>query len=308
MIRSTGLAGVAEAAARIGWTGFAVYCFYSLALFGILGGAWLAAAPGERRASLPLFAWARLVRESVSDLLPFAQLGGVVIGARVLLAGGVPARRTYASLIVDMTTEMASQLAFTLAGLAIVASVLAGAQGAAVRPLVIGGTGVMAAVMAAFFLGQRRAIGLAGALARRVLPDVADGLGEVQTELARIYADRRAVLLSLLLNLLGWLGTAGAAWLLLRLIGRPIAFSSALAIESLIATVRSVAFAVPGAIGFQEAAYALIGPLFGLPAEIALALSLGKRARDLALGLPTLLAWQLGEAHALFLSRPPPRE
>jgi len=49
----------------------------------------------------------------------------------------------------------------------------------------------------------------------------------------------------------------------------------------------------------QEAAYALAGPLFGLPPESALALSLAKRARDLAIGVPTLLAWQLGEARQL---------
>jgi hypothetical protein len=39
--------------------------------------------------------------------------------------------------------------------------------------------------------------------------------------------------------------------------------------------------------------------LFGLAPETALALSLAKRARDVSLGLPTLLAWQLGEARAV---------
>ena len=60
-----------------------------------------------------------------------------------------------------------------------------------------------------------------------------------------------------------------------------------------------VAFAVPGAIGFQEAAYVLIGPLFGLPPEIALALSIAKRGRDIAVGIPALLAWQLFEARSI---------
>jgi len=75
-----------------------------------------------------------------------------------------------------------------------------------------------------------------------------------------------------------------------------------LAIESLIFTVRSVAFAVPGAIGFQEAAYVLVGPMFGLPPETALALSIAKRARDVAIGAPALLAWQVIEVR-LTLSR-----
>jgi hypothetical protein len=47
-----------------------------------------------------------------------------------------------------------------------------------------------------------------------------------------------------------------------------------------------------------------LGPLFGLPAPIALALSLLKRARDITLGVPILLAWQLAEGgHALKSSR-----
>ncbi len=38
--------------------------------------------------------------------------------------------------------------------------------------------------------------------------------------------------------------------------------------------------------------YAMIGALFGLSPEMALALSLAKRGRDLMLGIPALLAWQ----------------
>ena len=83
------------------------------------------------------------------------------------------------------------------------------------------------------------------------------------------------------------------------MMGANISIWSALTIESLIFTLRSVAFAIPGALGVQEAAYALAAPLFGLAPETALALSLAKRARDVGLGLPTLLAWQLSEARAV---------
>ena len=53
---------------------------------------------------------------------------------------------------------------------------------------------------------------------------------------------------------------------------------------------------VPSGLGVQEGAYALLGPLFGLPADAALALSLLKRARDLAIGIPLLLGWQVIES------------
>ncbi len=52
---------------------------------------------------------------------------------------------------------------------------------------------------------------------------------------------------------------------------------------------------LPNAVGVQEGAYVLIGTDFGLAPEMALALSLLKRARDLTIGLPALGAWQIVE-------------
>jgi hypothetical protein len=45
----------------------------------------------------------------------------------------------------------------------------------------------------------------------------------------------------------------------------------------------------------QEGAYILLGAGFGVTPETALALSLLKRGRDLVIGLPALVAWQLAE-------------
>jgi putative membrane protein len=299
IFRSIGLGGVAEAARRIGWGGAILYYLYSLLVFGLLGGAWLTAAPGEPPRRILAFTWARLTREAVADLLPFSQIGGIIVGTRTLIAHGIAKPRVYASMIADMTTEMASQLLFTFFGLAAMASLLLGKHGAALRPAVLGATAALIAIMALVVFGQRPLLTLASKLARRVLPAAAIGLGAVDVELRRIYAHRRHIALSFLFNLAGWAGSAAGAWILLRLIGVPLPLLWVLAIESLIFTVRSVAFAVPGAIGFQEAAYVLVGPLFGLPPETALALSLAKRARDVAIGLPALLAWQALEARAM---------
>jgi uncharacterized membrane protein YbhN (UPF0104 family) len=168
---------------------------------------------------------------------------------------------------------------------------------------VFGGTAVLIAIMALFVLGQRPLLALAIRLAHRILPGAAIAIGAVDAELGRIYTHRRRLLLSFLFNLAGWTASAAGAWILLRLIAAPLPFVWVVAIESLIFTVRSVAFAVPGAIGFQEAAYVLLGPLFGLPAEIALALSIIKRARDIAIGCAALLIWQAYEARAVLVRR-----
>jgi len=71
-------------------------------------------------------------------------------------------------------------------------------------------------------------------------------------------------------------------------------------IESLLYAIRTVAFAIPNAVGVQEGAYILLGGSFGLTPEMGLALSLLKRARDLAIGLPALGVWQALEGGRLW--------
>ena len=297
---SIGFGSVVSVAGRIGPGGFALYCLWSIGVFGVLGAAWLAVAIGEPIQLVGRFSWARAVREAVADLLPFSQIGGIVVGVRTLLSRGIPTSRIYASFVVDMTTEMAAQLVFTLFGLAMMITMLAaGGHAASLRPLILGGTAVMIAVMILFFAGQRPALGLAGRIAHHFLPGSGAAMTGIADELRYIYARRWRVTFGFLLNLGGWVGTAVGSWVVLRMMGADISIWSALSLESLIFTLRSVAFAIPGAIGVQEAAYALVGPLFGVAPETALALSLAKRARDLAVGLPTIIIWQLGEARAL---------
>ena len=76
-----------------------------------------------------------------------------------------------------------------------------------------------------------------------------------------------------------------------RLVGGTVSLLDALALEALLCTLRSVAAFVPAAI-LQEAGYAMLAPLFALPAELGLAVSLLKRAREIVVGVPALLYWQ----------------
>jgi hypothetical protein len=71
-------------------------------------------------------------------------------------------------------------------------------------------------------------------------------------------------------------------------------------LESAALAIRGAAFLVPGAVGVQEGGFILLGNLLGISGEIALAVSLLRRARELALGIPGLIAWQLLEAGRLW--------
>jgi uncharacterized membrane protein YbhN (UPF0104 family) len=70
-------------------------------------------------------------------------------------------------------------------------------------------------------------------------------------------------------------------------------------IESLIQVVRAAAFAVPSALGAQEAGLIVLCGMFGIPPDQAFALSLIKRAADLVVGLPGVAALQVLEGKRL---------
>ena len=293
---------VLAAATSIGAPGFLLFCGYWTIVLAVLGAAWAAGAPGAGAWRLPGFVWGRLVREGAADILPFSQVGGLVLGARAATAAGVGGALVWASLVVDVTAEMASQLVYTLFGVAGLGWRLlgGGARGqAAAHEGALWAAGALlaagAALTVAVFAFQRRGIGLVARLAERILPGTASRAEAVLEELARVYRRPGRVLLATLLHGAGWVASAGATWLALHLMGAPLPFLAVMTVESLMYAAKSFGFAIPGGLGVQEGAYALIGPLFGLPAETALALSFLKRARDVALGVPTLLVFQLLE-------------
>ena len=89
LLGSVGLAPVLAAVGRIGFAGFAVFTLYTLLVLGVLGAAWWAVAPGLSLDALPSFVWGRMTREAATDLLPFAQIGGLVVGGRTVTATAI---------------------------------------------------------------------------------------------------------------------------------------------------------------------------------------------------------------------------
>jgi uncharacterized membrane protein YbhN (UPF0104 family) len=73
-------------------------------------------------------------------------------------------------------------------------------------------------------------------------------------------------------------------------------------IEALIQGAASAAFAVPGALGVQEAGFLVFGGMLGLPPEMAAALAVMRRCRDLICYAPGLIAWQAHEGKRLLKS------
>lgn len=85
--------------------------------------------------------------------------------------------------------------------------------------------------------------------------------------------------------------------------GQHPSIAEAFVIESLVMAARSAGFAVPGALGVQEGGLILVCGLFGVPPDMAIALSMLKRLRELVVGIPGLIAWQLSEGKRLLRKR-----
>jgi len=296
-----GAAQVFEAATRVGWTGFVLIC-----VAGVVGvecciaTAWYALMSGHG-ARWSLLLLARQMRDSSSDLLPFTQVGGMVIGARAAVLGGLPAPVAYAGMMVDVTTELIGQIAFVVIGLLFgIAELRASASLAPYADAMILGTALMVPAAAAFIILQRRGTDLAGKLAARLLPAAVHHTEAFATALRGFYEQPLRLALSSMLHLIGWIMSGVWIWLILRLVGVEIDVFSAITIEALLGALRSATVFIPSSIGVQEAGYAALAPVFGMGPEIGLAVSLLKRARDVAVGVPVLLIWQAMEGKRAF--------
>jgi hypothetical protein len=78
-----------------------------------------------------------------------------------------------------------------------------------------------------------------------------------------------------------------------------VSVGAALMLESMTQAIRHVAFIVPAGLGVQEAGLVVFGHVVGISGEMALAVGMVKRIRELAWGVPTLVGWQWAEGRRL---------
>ena len=294
----------------IGWWLIPISLFHLLPLlFSALS--WRELIPATSRPDPFTCVWIRWIRESINSLLPVAGIGGDVASLRLAHRQGVPATEAATSAVVDTTLGAATQFIFVVSGVGLLLTRSTERNALVVAGTVLIGTCLLCAGTAAFVLFQHRGLftGLAK-IARWLLPEewrskFAAGASAIDDAIVQAYRRRRVILRASLLRLVGWTAGAGEVWLVMQALGHPIGGVEAFALESLGSGVRAAAFMIPGALGALEASLILFGALFGLPADTALAISLSKRVRELAWGVPGLLVWHWIEGH-YFLRRGEP--
>ena len=299
MLASVGLAGIVQAVALGGPTLPAAITIHAGQLV-LAGLAWRATL-GEAQLNRLFVARVRWIREGVNTLLPAAHIGGQVVGVRLLVQAGVAPVRAVVGTILDLTLEATAQLLVVLTA---AGSLLALRQGE-LDWLAWAGAGLgvlgltVAGLVVALRLGALRAVEAALERAAARWPGAGGWSMEgLHATLMRRQADRAAMLRALLLSAASWsLGTL-EVWVFLRALGVTPGLDACFVIESLAMAARSAGFAIPGAVGVQEGGFVLACGLFGIGTETALALSVLKRLRELAIGAAALLAWQLTTARS----------
>ena len=292
-----GAGDIFDAVGAAGWGLLAVSAFHLLPL-AIDAHAWRILIPApHQRPSLLFSCRLRWILESVNGLLPAAQVGGEFVRARLASFRGMPLSVAGGAATVDVTLAAVTQALFALIGIGGLAAHVADADDGLLLALSCG-LAAFAALIWLFFWFQKAGPGrIVAGLVRRISrrPSSGPSGGELDQAISQIYAQRKILVIAFVWRLVGWVVGAGEIWIALWALGSPVTVWDAIILESLLQLVRGVAFIVPAALGVQEGALLGLGIAFGLAPETGLALSLVRRVRDLSLGIPGLIAWQLSE-------------
>jgi putative membrane protein len=248
-------------------------------------------------ATRPFLLWVAAVREAISRLLPVASIGGEIVGIRLVLLRPLNGAAVAASVIVEVLLTLVNQILFTAVGLALLLGIVK--QTPFVDTL-LGGLAASAAIPVALALllrygspFTRLALLVERALGERYgLAALTGGAAALDEEVLQLCGRYGRLWTALAWQLAGMIVGSFETWLVLKLFGHATTVWNAIALESLCLAIRNLVFFVPGALGVQETGLVLIGALIGLPADIAIALSLAKRFREIAIGLPALASWQ----------------
>jgi len=293
LVIAANVTSIVQGFAQIGW-GIAAIIAVRATMITVNAFAWrqaLARLVNVRCGVFPLVRW---IREAVDVLLPVASVGGSLVSAHLLTYWHISKATALAGVFADVFLQTVAQAMFAFVGALVLAKVVG--LNTLLPQLLLALAGAIV-VLGGFYLVQRYAIArwidrAMSALTVRTAWRAQQGKVDLQSAMDKIWCGRRFYLATALLMHAGaWTIGTLEVWLTLHFMQWPISLEHAIVMESLGATISSAAFFIPGSWGVQEGGYVLIGHLLGVPAHLALSLSLVKRVPDLILGVPGLVAW-----------------
>ena len=236
------------------------------------------------------------IREAINRLLPVANVGGEIVGVRLLARLGTDSAAAASSVIVETLITLVSQYLFVVCGVMCLLQLTQSMHlGAGIFMGLFAVLPILALLVA--ILHQGSVFRRLELLARRLFGSPSQSQNSMWQG-DRVDAAIRELLLAygrcgraLCWQFCGLVAGCIETWLALAWLGHPIGFAAALALESLTQAARHFIFIVPAGLGVQEAGLIGVGHLVGLDTDTAIALSLAKRTREILFGLPSLAAW-----------------
>jgi len=242
------------------------------------------------------------IGRAINTLLPVATIGGEIAKARLITLWGTSGVDTSASVLVDKTVQAMAVAVWAFTGTLLLIYLALDDELAIAAML---GVTALAGGLLGFILVQHA--GIVGFMAMVVgkfvssdgWEEITNNAKEVDAIVRVIYKDYRSVAISTLWRTFGLVLQTSEVWLACYLLGFPINIIEALMLKSLTSTISDIAFFIPNAYGVQEGGYVMLGALLGMTPDIALAVSLATRIRELVVDIPGLLVWQHFESKLL---------
>ncbi len=256
---------------------------------------WRALIARTRQTRVGTLFWIASVREAINRLLPAANIGGEIVGIRLLADTGVDGVTAAASVTTEVVLTIFSQYLFVALGVVCLLKLTHTVELA--DDVLIGlGASLPVIVLPAVLLRYGSVFERMERLAVRVLGEeklgfLAGQSASLDAAVRELFADRPRLLTTMAWQLTAMVSGSIETWLALRWLGSPVTFGAAVALESLTMTVRNFIFLVPAGLGVQEASLVGFGALLGINGDLALALSLVKRMREILFGVPALVSW-----------------
>jgi len=254
----------------------------------------------QGRASLAFIFWVTTVREAIDRLLPVASVGGGFAGVRLAGWRGISTAAAAATVATEVLLTMFALYVFTATGLCLLTGL--GASEQTYRHVVIALVlSLPIPVVTGLLLRNGAVFGRIEAFLRPMVGVTAlsDGAAALDRQLRACLSRGKSLAFAGVLQLAAFFSASFDVWFALRLFGHPVDARGAIMLEAMTQAMRHLAFMVPAGLGVQEAGFILFGHALGISTELALAVSMAKRMREVLCGVPALISWQLREASRL---------
>lgn len=296
----SGWAEVVQAVASAGW-GIVAVAGYHMLSQALSAASWQVLIPGKNRPSWLMFFYFIWIRASVNNLMPVARIGGEVAAVRVMIAHGMRKNIAIASTVVELTLSIVAVFTFVLTGVILFALrmndhhlVAQLAWGVLFSMPAI--AGLIAVQRIGFFTLLSRLFHL---MFRDHWASLVGNGAALDRAVTTLYRRHGRIALTGAMQIVAWGMGSGEIALSLHFLGHPLPLWDNVMLEALIQGSASAAFAIPGALGVQEAGFLFFGGMLGLPHDTATALAVMRRCRDLLCYVPGLIIWQAHEGKKL---------